>query len=361
MTAVREVSAAPETIRAVPRKVGAVTFDDRASLAGSLLASLALVAVLYEHVLPLSGTLGFLVCWYVTFLVFYGVVVAMTNPRPIVVDRLVAATLWAAVGAVVLAIGSTLYYTFDRGWDALQHANFYTRTMAGVAPTASLAQGGLLHAIVGTIIEVGLAVIVSVPLGIGTAVYLAEVGGPGTRLVRTVVEAMTALPEILAGLFVYVTLVVGLGWPKSGLAVSVAMAVTMVPIIARASEVSLRVVPNGLREASLALGSTQWTTVRKVVLPCAAAALANSTILGVARAIGETAVPLILSGTSSFMNVNPTRNEMNSLPLYIYAAVKSGEPTQIARGFGAAGVLLAMVLVLFATARWLTRDKAARR
>jgi phosphate transport system permease protein len=172
---------------------------------------------------------------------------------------------------------------------------------------------------------------------------------------------MTALPEILAGLFVYVTLVVGLGGPKSGLAVSVAMAVTMVPIIARASEVSLRVVPNGLREASLALGSTQWTTVRKVVLPCAAAALANSTILGVARAIGETAVPLILSGTSSFMNVNPTRNEMNSLPLYIYAAVKSGEPTQIARGFGAAGVLLAMVLVLFATARWLTRDKAARR
>ena len=122
--------------------------------------------------------------------------------------------------------------------------------MAGVSPTAPLNQGGILHAIVGTVIEVGIAVLVSVPLGIGTAVYMTEVGGRGSQLVRTVVEAMTALPEILAGLFVYVVLIVGFGLPKSGLAASMAMAVTMVPIIARAGEVALRVVPGGLREAS---------------------------------------------------------------------------------------------------------------
>ena len=115
--------------------------------------------------------------------------------------------------------------------------------MSGVSPTAPLNQGGILHAIVGTVIEVGIAVAISVPLGIGTAVYMTEVGGRGSQLVRTVVEAMTALPEILAGLFVYVVLIVEFGLPKSGLAVSVAMAVTMVPIIARAGEVALRVVP----------------------------------------------------------------------------------------------------------------------
>lgn len=349
------------TPRRAPRTVRRVTLDGAASLIGSASASLALVTVLYEHVLPFSGTLGFLVCWYLVFLACYAALVSMSNPRPVVVDRVVTATLWVAASVVLFAIGTTLYYTFHRGWDAFTHTNFYTQTMAGVSPTAPLAQGGILHAIVGTGIEIGLAVVVSVPLGIGTAVYLSEVGGPGTRLVRTVVEAMTALPEILAALFVYVVLIVEFGWPKSGLAVSAAMAVTMVPIIARASEVSLRVVPNGLREASMALGSSRWTTVRKVVLPCAAPALVNSTILGVARAIGETAVPLILSGSSSFMNYNPTTNEMNSLPLSIYTAVKTHEDAQITRAFGAASVLLVAVLVLFAIARWLTRGKAAQR
>jgi phosphate transport system permease protein len=124
-------------------------------------------------------------------------------------------------------------------------------------------------------------------------------------LVRTVVEAMTALPEILAGLFVYVVLIVGFGMSKSGLAAA-AMAVTMVPIIARASEVALRVVPSGLREASSALGATHWKTVRKVVLPSARAGLATATILAIARGIGETAIVLITSGASSFLNFNPS-------------------------------------------------------
>ena len=140
------------------------------------------------------------------------------------------------------------------------HVNFYTHDMAGVSPIAPLTQGGIFHAIVGTVIEVGIAVVMAVPLGIATAVYLNEVGGRGSSLVRTVVEAMTALPEILAGLFVYVFLIVDFGLPKSGLAASVAMAVTMTPIIARASEVALRVVPAGLREASDALGAPNWRT-----------------------------------------------------------------------------------------------------
>jgi phosphate transport system permease protein len=338
-----------------------MTFDDWMSLVGSLLSSLALVDIVYEHLLDGSGTLGFLVVWYLTFLIVYAAVVAMSNPRTLVVDRVVTSALYAAAGVVIFALGTTVAYTFGKGVHAVWHANFFTKTMAGVSPTAPLDEGGVFHAIVGTVIEVGIAVLASVPLGIGTAVYMAEVGGRGSRLVRTVVEAMTALPEILAGLFVYVTLIVEFGLPKSGIAASAAMAVTMVPIIARASEVALRVVPGGLREASLALGASRWRTVRKVVLPSARAGLATATILGVARGVGETAVVLITSGASSFLTLNPVGHEMNSLPLYIYTSVKTGEPLAINRAFGAASVLLLIVLVLFVGTRLLARDKSVRR
>jgi phosphate transport system permease protein len=359
MTVAQTNSPRPPTRQ--PRKLRVMTFDDWMSLGGALLASLALVDIVYEHLLDGSGTVGFLVVWYVTFLVIYASVVSMSNSRIFVIDRLVTVALYAASGLVVFALLTTVFYTFAKGWAAFTHLSFFEHTMAGVSPTAPLNQGGILHAIAGTFIEVGIAVAVSVPLGVGTAVYMSEVGGRLSRLVRTVVEAMTALPEILAGLFVYVTLIVEFGLPKSGIAASAAMSVTMVPIIARSAEVALRVVPSGLREASYALGASRWRTVRKVVLPSASAGLATATILGVARGVGETAVVLITSGASSFMTLNPIGTEMNSLPLYIYTSVKTGEPLAITRAFGAASVLLAIVVVLFVAARILSRDKAMRR
>ena len=344
-----------------PRKIRRLTPDDWTSLVGAFFASFALVTVIYEHLLDLSGVLGYLVCWYLAFVVVYATVLRMANSRKVVIERLVTVTLYLAASIVVGALLSTVVYTFIQGFHAYIHLNFFTHDMTGVSPTAPLTQGGILHAIVGTVIEVAIAVIASVPLGIGTAVYLSEVGGRWSQSVRTVVEAMTALPEILAGLFVYVVLIVYVGMPKTGLAVSLAMAVTMVPIIARASEVALRVVPNGLREASEALGATHWRTVYKVVLPSARAGLATATILAVARGIGETAVPLITSGASSFLNLNPVTNPMNSLPLYIYTSYTTHEPAAVTRAFGAASVLLAMVVVLFVATRFLSRDKGAPR
>jgi phosphate transport system permease protein len=343
-----------------PRRVSPRTPDDVLTLVATALSSLALVTVFYEHVFDGSGTLGFLVCWYLGFLALYGGALSMGHDRPTVVDGLVTATLWVAASVVVFAVGSTVIFTFVKGWSALVHTNFYTQTMNGVSPTAPLDHGGIWHAIAGTAIQIGIAIVVSVPLGIGTAVYLSEVGGPGSRLVRTVVEAMTALPEILSGLFIYVTLIVGLGVQKSGIAVSAAMAVTMVPIIARSSEVSLRVVPAGLREASFALAGSRWRTVRKVVLPTARAGLATAMILGVARGIGETAIPLLDSGSTSYFNKNPFANYMSSLPLYIFDAIKTGQPVMVTRGFGAGAVLLIEVGVLFALTRLFTRTKATR-
>jgi phosphate transport system permease protein len=344
-----------------PRQVRRLTMDDWLSLGGAILGSLALVDVVFEHILDGSGTLGFIVCWYLGFLLMYAALVGMSNPRPIVVDRLVTTAAWAAGGIVVFALATTVVYTFIRGHAAYLHMNFFTHDMSGVSPTAPLSQGGILHAIVGSGLEVGIGIGISVPLGIGTAVYMSEVGGRGSRLVRTVVEAMTALPEILAGLFVYVVLIVDVGLPKSGFAVSVAMSVTMVPIIARAAEVALRVVPGGLREASLALGASQWRTVRTVVLPSARAGLATATILGVARGVGETAVALITSGASTYLTVNPFHNPMNSLPLLIFTDIETGQPLAVTRAFGAGSVLLAIVLVLFVVTRLLSRDKSGRR
>ncbi len=344
----------------VPRVISARTTDDRVSLLGSFFGSLGLIWVLYDRVLPFSGVAGFLICWYVTFLVIYAAVTAMAHPRPVVWDRLASALVHGGAGLVLFAVLSTVIYTFVEGRHALPHLNFYTHTMAGVSPTAPLTQGGIEHAIVGTLIEIGIAIVIALPLGLGTAVFITEVGGRFSRIVRTVVEAMTALPDILAGLFIYTTLIVRLGVQTSGFAAACALSVMMLPIIARSAEVVLRVVPGGLREASLALGSSRPRMVWQVVLPTARAGLATALILGIARGIGETAPVLLTSGASTFFNANPFNEPMNSLPLFIFTGFISGERLYTARLWGAASVLLALVLVLFITARVLARSRRGR-
>jgi phosphate transport system permease protein len=344
-----------------PRRVRRSTVDDYLELGGAFVSSGALVGVLYGHVFNMSGVLGFLVCWYLAFMVIFGLTLKVTNPTPLIVDRLVQATVYVASLLVIAALLSALIFVVAKGVHALGHLNFFTHDMAGVSPTAPLNQGGIYHAIIGTLVEIAVAIAISLPLGLMTSVFLSEVGGRWSNLVRTVVEAMTALPEILAGLFVYVVLIVYFGFPRSGFAVSVAMSVTMVPIIARTGEVALRIVPNGLREASNALGGSEWRTTWKVVLPSARAGLATALILAIARGIGETAIPLICSGASSFTNYNPFANPMNSLPLFILTGFQTGQPVAIERAFGAGTVLLVLILGLFVLTRYLARDRKERR
>ncbi|MDQ2837487.1 MAG: phosphate ABC transporter permease PstA [Actinomycetota bacterium] len=347
----------PEPPTDLPRLIGTRTLDEKASLLGALGASLGLVWVVYLGIFAWSGVLGFVVCWWLGFLGLYALISSLANPRPIVVERLVAALVTSGAGVVGLALLSTLAHIFHRGWPALHHLNFYTQDMSGVRPTAPLTEGGVSHAIVGSGIEIAIAVAIALPLGVGTAVYLTEVGGRLSRTVRTVVEAMTALPDILAGLFIYTLLIITLHWERTGITAALALVVTIIPIIARSAEVVLRVVPAGLREASLALGASQWQTVRRVVLPSARSGLATALILGVARIAGETAPLLIVSGASTYFNDNPVDQQMNSLPLFIFSAVRSGQEKFIARGYGAAALLLGLVLTLFVITRFLARDK----
>jgi phosphate transport system permease protein len=344
----------------VPRRIRARTFDDLAALAGAAASSFALVWLCYELVVPFSGLIGFVICWYLGFLAIYAGLSALDNPRPVVLDRLMSAVIQGFAMLTGIALISAVLFTLIRGDHAWTHLNFYDHDMAGVGPQDPLDRGGVLHAIVGTLIEVAIAVAITLPLGVGTAVYMTEVGGRFARVIRTVVEAMTALPSIIAGLFIFTVLIVDLHVPKTGFAAAMALSVMMLPILARAADVVLRVVPGGLREASLALGASRWQTVWRVVLPTARPGLATALILAIARGVGETSPVLLTSGASTFFNANPFSQPMNSLPLYTYFAVRSGEPVLIERGFGAASVLLVLVLGLFITARLIARRKVHR-
>jgi phosphate transport system permease protein len=346
----------------VPRgALGRPSPDERFTRIGSWVSGLALAWLVTQRLLPLAGPAWFLVMWFVLGVLVTAVTAGMTGGLIEVKDRVAAAVVTGATLLVGAALLSTIVYVVAKGWRPLTHANFFTHDMSGVGPKDPFTDGGIVHAIVGSCIELGIGLAITLPLGIGTAVFMTEVGGRFARVVRTVVEAMTALPSIVAGLFVYTVAIVTLGYPRSGLAAALAIAVMMLPIIARAADVVLRVVPSGLREASLALGASRWRTVWHVVLPTARPGLATAVILGVARGVGETSPVLLTSGAAAFLVTNPTDGVMNSLPLFIYTNVRSGEPTAITRAFGAATVLLMLVLILFVTARLLARPRGNRR
>jgi len=336
------------------------TREDLWTLLGAAAASVATTWLFYTKVFPFEGAIGFVVAWYPVFVIFYAVLTGLTQPRPVVLDRVVTTAVIAAPTLVGLALLTVVVMTFAKGMPALLHLNFFTQDMSGVRADDPFTMGGILHVLVGTLIEVAIAVAIALPLGVATAVYMSEVGGRGARFVRTVVEAMTALPSIVAGLFIYSVFIVGVGMPASGLAAALALATMALPIMARASYVVLGVVPGGLREASYALGAGRWQTVWRVVLPTARPGLATALILGIARAVGETAPVLLTSGASTFFNSNPTKDPMNSLPLFIYASISSGSPQMEERAYAAAAVLLTVVLLLFVFARLLAGGRKVR-
>ena len=298
-----------------------------------------------------SGELPFLLVSYLFFLLFYVVVTRFDESALVVRDRLVAVFVHSLAIVLLIALGAVVIFTFVKGSDALFHGNFFVSDMSRTGPLDPLSSGGILHAAIGTLIMITMALAVSIPLGVATAVYLSEFPGRFARIVRTVVEAMTALPSIVAGLFIYATIILILGFPRSGFAAALAITVMMLPIIIRSADVVLRLVPSGLKEASQALGSSRWRTVWHVVLPTARSGLATAVILGTARGIGETSPVLLTAGLTTFVNLNPFVGPMISLPLATFTFVRSPEQTMISRGFGSAAVLMLMVLVLFAVAR----------
>lgn len=335
----------------VRRSTSTIRTVDVIRLLGSAAAALGLTSWLYFFALPLQGELGFVVIAFGLFLVFFSLLTAFDENRTTVRDRIVAVIVHGLAFLLLLALFSVVIYTFGRGLDALGHLNFFTQDMANAGPLDPLTQGGIIHAVVGTLIMILIALAISIPLGVTTAVFMSEFPGRFSRFVRTVVEAMTALPSIVAGLFIYATVIVGLGFNRSGFAASLAITVMMLPIIIRSADVVLRLVPGTLKEASRALGASTWRTVWTVTLPTARSGLTTAIILGTARGIGETSPVLLTAGSTTFLNLNPFNGPMTSLPLTTFGFVKSPEENMIARGFGTAAVLMVLVLILFAIAR----------
>lgn len=333
------------------RDVRGFTARQRFELFGGAGAGLALAVLLFGWFAPLSGGIGLAVVGFLSFLGLHVLLVSLDSDAQDVKDRL-ATVLFASAGTLLFgALVFIVAYTLARGAEALGHPNLLFQTMEKSGPLDPLSSGGIAHAIVGTLIQISIALAISVPLGIGTAVFLNEVGGKFARFVRTVSDAMTALPSIVAGLFVYAAIIQGVTHERSGFAAGIAITVMMLPIIIRSADVVLRLVPHNLREASYALGTSRWRTVWHVVLPTAKSGLVTSVILGTARGIGETSPVLLTSGITAAMNTNPFAGPMISLPLQVFDFVRSPEPTMVARGFGTAAVLLVLVLGLFMAAR----------
>ncbi|MFI6282674.1 phosphate ABC transporter permease PstA [Streptomyces sp. NPDC050988] len=291
-------------------------------------------------------------------LVSYGLGVKVEGGRQ-AKDRFATSLVWVAFLLAVIPLASLIWETISRGVKVLDFY-FLSHSMGVVAD--SEVGGGINHAIIGTLEQVGLATVMAVPVGVLTAVYLVEYGRG--RLAQTVtffVDVMTGIPSIVAGLFV-LAIMLSLKLEPFGFAGSLALAILMMPVVVRSTEEMLKLVPNELREASLALGIPKWRTIIKVVLPTSIGGITTGVMLAVARIAGETAPVLLLVWGSAFINNNPFEGAQASLPLYIYQqyAQSAGNAAAYDRAWAAALVLIIIVMILNLAARGIARWKAPK-
>ena len=281
-------------------------------------------------------------------------------------DRVMRVVVAGAFALAMVPLVSLVWIVVAEGHERLS-PYFLTVSMRGVY--GGMDAGGIYHASLGTLLVTGAAAAISVPLGLLAAVYLVEYGrGPLARAVTFFVDVMTGIPSIVAGLFAYALFALFLGpGVRMGVVGAVALSVLMVPVVVRSTEEMLRLVPDELREASLALGVPKWRTVVKVVLRTSAAGIVTGVMLAIARVIGETAPLLITLGVVDSINTNLVDGRMMTLPVYIYRQYSQGlvpcaegqpdcVPTiNLDRAWAAALVLVLIVLLLNLLARYVAR------
>lgn len=245
-----------------------------------------------------------------------------------------------------------LWEVISRGLGPVLTADWWTSSQQGVL--YHLPGGGALHAIVGTVMQTLIASVVSIPVGIFTAIYLVEYSG-GNRLGRIttfMVDILTGVPSIVAALFIFTTWITLFGFERSGMAVALSLVLLMVPVVVRNTEEMLRVVPMDLREASYALGVPKWKTIAKIVLPTALSGIVTGVMLAIARVMGESAPVLILVGSTQTMNWNPMEGPQSSLPLMMLDMYKAGtSPAVLDKLWGAAFTLVLIIALLNIGAR----------
>ena len=274
-------------------------------------------------------------------------------------DRIATSLVWVAFLLVLVPLISLLWTTVVRGVKVLD-VYFLSHSMGVVADSEP--GGGIYHAIIGSLEQVGLATAMGAPIGVLTAIYLVEYGrGSLAKAVTFFVDVMTGIPSIVAGLFI-LSLMLQFDMQPFGFAGSLALAILMMPVVVRSTEEMLKLVPNELREASLALGIPKWRTILKVVLPTAIGGITTGIMLAVARIAGETAPVLLLVFGNPFINNDPFEGAQASLPLYIYQqyANSGGAEAAYDRAWAASLTLIAFVMILNLGARAIARWKAPK-
>jgi phosphate transport system permease protein len=322
----------------------------------------AVVAMAAAGLLPLLLGWG-PVPWVVVSVLFYiaGLTLwsAVVETRRSAIDRMVTALVWTAFGIALVPLVSLLWTVISKGVPAI-NSTFLTFS----AFRTSLDQPiGIYHAIVGTLVVTLCAAVISVPIGIFAAIYLVEYG-KGNRLARGItflVDVMTGIPSIVAGLFAFsmFTAFFGAGY-RGGIGGAVALSLLMIPIVVRSTEEMLRLVPDDLREAAYALGTPKWRTVTRVVLRTALGGIITGVTLAIARIIGETAPLLLIAGLTTRTNMNPFDGFMTTLPVFIFSQFQKGTPADFDLAWGTALVLVIIVLLLNVAARVIGKIFAPR-
>jgi phosphate transport system permease protein len=271
-------------------------------------------------------------------------------------DRMVTTLVWSAFAVAMVPLVSLMLTVLRNGLGVVD-VEFLTYSMRNVTGEG----GGIYHAVLGTLLITLAAAAISVPVGVLTAIYLVEYGvrNRTARTITFLVDVMTGIPSIVAGLFAYALFVLFLGeGVRMGFGGAVALSLLMIPIVVRSCEEMLKLVPHDLREASYALGVPKWRTIVKIVLPTALPGIITGITLAVARVIGETAPLLVIAGSTDSVNVNLFAERMMTLPVYIYYSyTQPGVPAEFgqARAWGAALVLIVLVMALNIVARGLGR------
>jgi phosphate transport system permease protein len=301
-----------------------------------------------------SGALGFAVCWTAAFLAVYAAICWLHYGVLAMKDRLATVAIW--VGALVAFIPLVWvigYVILQGGSVVVAHfPHFFYADFSGYQAKAPVTAVGAGAAIVGTVEQVGLAAIFTVPLGILTATYLVNSRNLFARVVSNVVDAMSGAPAIIFGLFVYILWVVPQKESgQTGFAASIALAVMMLPVVTRTAQEVIAIVPGSLTEAALALGAPRWRSILRVTLPTARIGLVTAIILGIARVAGETAPVLFLAGGNPSYNWNPFSGKQDDLPFRIYQQIQQPGVQSTRDAWGVAFVLVLVVLALFLVAR----------
>lgn len=257
-----------------------------------------------------------------------------------------------------------LYSVIVKGFKAITSPIWFTNSQAGM--TAFAPGGGVYHAIVGTVLQGLVCAIISIPIGVFVAIYLVEYGGGSkmAKLTTFMVDILTGVPSIVAALFIYAMWVATLGFPRSGFAVSLSLVLLMIPVIVRATEEMLRIVPMDLREASYALGVPKWKTIARIVIPTALSGIVTGIMLALARVMGETAPLLVLVGYAQAMNFDMFDGFMGSLPGMMYDQTSAGagaNPIPTDRLWGAALTLILLIAILNIGARVLAKVFAPKK